>query len=54
MAQVNETGIMIPVEFQNRRYRCGYSKGNSDNGFSGAYTRGMMKGDEGLRLRWWD
>jgi hypothetical protein len=52
IAQVDKTGVLIPVEYQNWRCRCrsGGSEENSDDGFSRAYTRGMMSCDEDLGL----
>jgi hypothetical protein len=50
LTQINETGVLIPVEYWNWRCRC--SKGNGDEGFARAYTGGMSSGNEGLGMRW--
>jgi hypothetical protein len=43
IAQVDKAEVLISVEYQNWRCRCRSrsSKGNSDDGFLRAYTRGM-------------
>ena len=48
--QVGKAGVLVPVKSWNRGCQCGcYSKGDSNNGFSWSYTRGVTSGDKRLR-----
>ena len=52
LAQVHETGVLVPVKLQNWRSRSRGTEGNSDNWFLWSYTRGVLSSGENMGI-WW-